>query len=92
MVKQVNLLISYYFYYLRSITYQEKTYIGFTGNLKQRFADHNAGRSIYTAQYKPWKIVGFFGFETELQALRFERYLKSNAGRIFLRRYFSTHK
>jgi putative endonuclease len=79
----------FYVYYLKSTKHPDKTYIGFTANLKQRFADHNAGKSVYTAQYKPWKIIGFLGFETEVQALKFERYLKSNAGRIFLRRYFS---
>lgn len=51
--------------------------------------DHNAGKSIYTKQFKPWTLVGFLGFDQESKALKFERYLKSNAGRIFLRRYFS---
>ena len=78
----------FYVYYLRSISYPDKTYIGFTSNIKQRFADHNAGKSVYTAEFKPWKIIGFFGFDQEIKALKFERHLKTNAGRIFLRRYF----
>ena len=78
----------FYVYYIRSVSYPDKTYIGFTGNLKQRFAEHNAGKSVYTAPLAPWKMIGFFGFDQEIKAIRFERHLKSNAGRIFLRRYF----
>lgn len=78
----------FYVYYLRSKSFPDKTYIGFTTNLKQRFLDHNAGKSVYTKDFKPWILVGFLGFDEELKAKRFEYYLKSNAGRIFLRRYF----
>jgi predicted GIY-YIG superfamily endonuclease len=79
----------FYVYYLRSIAYPDKTYIGFTSNLKQRLEVHNAGKSVYTKDFKPWKLVGLLGFAEELKALHFERYLKTNAGRIFLRRYFT---
>lgn len=78
----------FYVYYLQSESFPEKTYIGYTTNLKQRFCDHNEGKSIYTRDFKPWKMIGFLGFDSEDKALRFERYLKSNASRIFLRRYF----
>ena len=79
----------FYVYYLRSTDFPGKTYIGYTHNLKQRLLDHNSGKSIYTKDFKPWKLIGFLGFDQEPKALKFERYLKSNAGRIFLRRYFS---
>lgn len=82
----------FYVYYLQSESFPHKTYVGFTKNLKQRFDAHNAGRSIYTKDFKPWKMVGFLGFDTEIKALTFERYLKTNAGRIFLRRYFVADK
>jgi putative endonuclease len=78
----------YYVYYLKSKVFSNRTYIGFTSNLKQRLSDHNSGKSVYTKQYKPWVLIGFLGFDQEAKALKFERYLKSNAGRIFLRRYF----
>ncbi len=77
----------FYTYYLRSINIPEKTYIGFTSNLKQRFVAHNAGRSVYTSDDRPWKLEAFFVFDTESKALRFEQYLKTNAGKIFLKRY-----
>lgn len=77
----------FYVYYLRSIPFPIQTYIGFTQNLKDRLIAHNAGQSVYTKKDKPWKLEGFFSFETELKALRFERYLKTNAGKTFLKRY-----
>jgi putative endonuclease len=77
----------YYVYYLRSINNAQKTYVGFTTNLKQRFAAHNAGRSVYTKEYRPWKIEAFFGFAIEDKARKFELYLKTNAGKVFLKRY-----
>ncbi len=78
----------FYVYYIKSQSFPGKTYIGYTQNLKQRLLDHNSGKSVYTKQFKPWVLVGFLGFDQEIKALRFERHLKSNAGRVFLRRYF----
>ena len=78
----------FYVYYLKSQPFPSKTYIGFTANLKQRLDTHNQGKSVYTKDFKPWSLIGFLGFDQEVKALRFERYLKSNAGRIFIKRYF----
>ena len=44
---------------------------------------------MLTKDLKPWTLVGFLGFDQEIKALRFERHLKTNAGRVFLRRYFN---
>lgn len=79
----------FYVYYIRSKLFSDKTYIGFTSNLKQRLLEHNAGKSVYTKEFKPWILVGFLGFGQESKALKFERHLKTNAGRVFLRRYFN---
>ncbi len=79
----------FYVYYLRSKAFPNKTYVGFTSDLKQRLLDHNAGKSVYTKLLKPWALVGFLGFDQEAKAAKFEGYLKSSAGRIFLRRYFA---
>ena len=79
----------FYVYYIKSQLFSDKTYIGFTHNLKQRLEAHNAGKALYTKQFMPWSLIGFFGFDQEFKALKFEQYLKSNAGRIFLQRYFN---
>jgi predicted GIY-YIG superfamily endonuclease len=82
----------FYVYYLKSKIFPQKTYIGYTSNLKQRVVDHNAGKSVYTRDFKPWKLIGFLGFDQEFKAIQFEQYLKTNAGRIFIRRYFVQKK
>jgi predicted GIY-YIG superfamily endonuclease len=78
----------YYVYLIRSRSCLKKTYIGFTTDIKQRLSDHNSGKSIYTAQYKPWKIIACVAFDSEKKARRFEVYLKRHGGREFARRHF----
>ena len=80
----------YYVYLLKSESFFDKTYIGYTKNLKIRLKKHNAGGSIYTAKYKPWKLNAYFAFEKESTAIRFEKYLKSNSGRAFANKHFWT--
>ena len=96
MTEQANLRLGikdmFYVYYLRSKPFSDKTYIGFTTNLKQRLLEHNSGKSVYTKEFKPWILIGVFGFDQESKALKFERHLKTNAGRIFLRRYFDNQE
>ena len=82
----------FYVYYLKSVSYPEKTYVGFTKNIEQRLSEHNSGKSIYTSQFKPWNIVGYLAFDQEINARNFEKYLKSNAGKTFLKRYFDDQK
>jgi len=80
----------FYTYFIRSINILEKTYIGFTKNLKDRLIGHNAGRSVYTSDNGPWRLEAFFVFDSESKALRFEECLKTNAGKVFLKRYVIT--
>jgi len=78
----------FYVYILESIQFPDKTYIGFTSNLKQRLAKHNEGGSIYTSKFKPWKIKNAFAFTDKDKALAFEKYLKSHSGRAFAKKHF----
>ncbi len=55
----------YYVYILESINFNDKFYIGFTKNIKNRLAAHNEGKSTYTSKYKPWKIKNAIAFEEE---------------------------
>jgi putative endonuclease len=72
-----------YVYLLESLQYPRQTYVGMTGNLRARIAQHNAGQSIHTAKYKPWRVVSYFAFTDENKAVAFERYLKTASGRAF---------
>lgn len=44
-------------YLLQSMDYPNKRYVGLTGDLEKRLADHNSGRSPHTSRYMPWKVV-----------------------------------
>ncbi len=79
--------VMFYVYYLASINHPIKTYVGFTHDVEQRLQAHNSGKSTYTNQFKPWKILAYFAFDQESQARSFELYLKTNAGKVFLKRY-----
>src|SRR4051812_36545045 len=46
-------LLMYYVYLLRSTSFPDQTYRGFTEDLKTRFKDHNAGKSKHTSKYAP---------------------------------------
>lgn len=78
----------FYVYLLRSIQYPSKTYTGYTIDLKERFSDHNQGKSVHTAKYRPWQLEAYFAFREESKAIDFEKYLKSGSGRVFAKKHF----
>jgi putative endonuclease len=79
--------IMFYVYLIASKSAPEERYIGSTDDLKKRLADHNAGKSIHTNKFKPWKLVTYLGFETRSKAEKFERYLKHGSGHAFAKRH-----
>lgn len=78
----------YYVYLLRSISHPDQKYIGFTKDLKKRFADHNKGFSKYTAKYIPWELVAYHAFCDKNKAYDFEKYLKTGSGKAFASKRF----
>ena len=46
-----------YVYLLRSLSHEAQRYVGLTGDLKKRLADHNAGKSPHTSKHTPWEAV-----------------------------------
>ena len=75
-----------YVYLLQSKSSVDERYVGVTSDLKQRLADHNAGKSSHTSKYVPWKLVAYVAFSDERKAETFERYLKSGSGHAFARK------
>ena len=75
-----------YVYLLQSEAVVGQRYVGGTSDLKQRLAEHNAGKSPYTSKYVPWKLVTYVAFSDEQRAEPFERYLKSGSGHAFARK------
>ena len=73
----------YYVYLIHSLSFPEQTYKGFTGDLKQRMKDHNAGKSKHTSKYIPWELVSYHAFADKRKAQEFEYYLKTGSGKAF---------
>jgi predicted GIY-YIG superfamily endonuclease len=77
----------YYTYILRSIKQPGAIYIGYTKDLRLRLHFHNnPARKDSTKRYCPWVIESYFAFTAEQNAKDFERYLKSNSGKAFMRK------
>jgi len=75
-----------YVYVLQSETDSRRFYTGCTFDLRRRLARHNNGEVPHTAKWKPWRIKTYIAFSDRVQAKAFERYLKSAAGRAFLKK------
>lgn len=75
--------MKYYVYVLKS-TVVERHYVGFTTNVKKRLRQHNAGKTISTKPYRPYKLLFYEEFDTKEAALEREKFLKSGMGRTFI--------
>lgn len=76
----------FYVYLIQSESFPDQRYVGFTTDLREHLATHNAGGSVHTAKYKPWKLINYHAFADERRAREFEHYLKSGSGRAFARK------
>jgi predicted GIY-YIG superfamily endonuclease len=76
----------HYVYLIESVSAKGERYVGYTENLKQRIADHNAGKNSTTAARRPWKLNTYLAFSDKPQAMTFDRYLKSGSGHAFARK------
>ena len=78
----------YYVYLIQSIKNSKRTYVGYTTDIQKRIEKHNEGGSVYTAKYKPWKLITYIYFNSKNKALQFETYLKSGSGCAFSKKRF----
>ena len=68
-------------YVLYSKSYK-KIYIGYTSTLEERFRSHNElAKKGWTTKFRPWEIVHTEIFESQADAMRREKELKSAKGR-----------
>lgn len=68
-----------YFVYLIRLS-NNQFYVGFSQNIKERFAEHQDGKCQTTSKYRPLKLVWCCMFSSKKKALAFEKYLKSGSG------------
>ncbi len=60
---------------------RQKTYIGYTSDIRRRIIDHNNGKVEATKYFRPWKIIYTENFYSLVRAKDREKYWKSGAGR-----------
>ena len=65
----------YYVYLLKSVKTQ-KLYIGYTANLRKRFAEHNRGMSKATKPYIPFELAYYEACLSKTDARKREMQLK----------------
>jgi putative endonuclease len=70
----------YYVYVLQSIENSKEFYIGSTHDLKKRLTKHNRGINFSTRPYAPWRLIFYEAYLFKEDALRREKYLKTNKG------------
>jgi predicted GIY-YIG superfamily endonuclease len=63
----------FFVYRIHRLKYLKRNYVGYSTDLKQRIADHKAGKNKFTAPFRLWKLVFYAAFETEESARDFEQ-------------------
>ena len=75
----------FYIYVLKNLT-DSSYYVGMSKDINKRLKEHNRGKSKYTKSRLPWKIIYSEGpYETK-KARKLEKYYKSTAGKIKLKK------
>ena len=65
------------------------TYVGMALNAFVRLKEHNTGKNRYSKGHIPWKIIYMEEHSDWGSARIREKYLKSTAGKNWLRKYFN---
>ena len=76
----------FYTYLLESLS-SSHFYTGYTNDLNSRLNYHNSGKVKWTSRYTPWKLKYYEKFASKEEALAREKYLKSHAGRVWLKKF-----
>ena len=67
-----------------------KTYVGFTSNLIERFKSHNyLSKKGYTIKYRPWIVIHVEFLTTKSEALKREKLFKTGIGRELIKEIIS---
>lgn len=74
-----------YVYILESERFAASHYVGVTDDLRTRIRSHNAGNVRHTSKFVPWVVKSAIALRDRDRAIAFERYLKTHAGRKFIK-------
>ncbi len=75
-----------YSVYLIQSELNQSYYVGMAIDVHLRLKEHNAGKSKYTKAFMPWRLIYFEEIGDASEARKREKYLKSTAGKNFLRK------
>lgn len=75
-----ELSVVFCYVYVLYSTANDSFYVGFTHDLKKRFAEHNKGLNFSTKVSKPWILIYYEAHTNEADARRREKYLKTTSG------------
>jgi putative endonuclease len=70
------------------ILYSEKFnkhYTGYTSDIELRIKSHNEFGKDWTAWYRPWKLIYTKEFNSKNEAMAYEKWVKTGAGRDFIK-------
>ncbi|MCA9387357.1 GIY-YIG nuclease family protein [Candidatus Dojkabacteria bacterium] len=76
----------FFYCYILYSSKLNQSYVGYTSNLKQRLVDHHNNPTRTTARADDWKLVWYASFRSKELAEKFEKYLKTGNGRVFMRK------
>ncbi|HEY3389618.1 MAG TPA: GIY-YIG nuclease family protein, partial [Prolixibacteraceae bacterium] len=62
-----------------------KYYIGYTNDLERRLSEHNRKKGKYTDGGIPWNLVHQEKFELKSEAMKREKFIKSQKSRQYIR-------
>ena len=82
-------MMKLFFTYIIESELNGRWYIGYSENVLNRIVQHNTGRNKSTKNKGPWKLIFERGFESRLEANRFELKLKSLKNKNYIRREFA---
>jgi putative endonuclease len=74
----------FYVYVLKSAN-DGQFYAGYSANLRQRFAEHLAGRVESTRNHLPVELIYYEACRSQADAIHRERYLKTAWGKRYLK-------
>jgi putative endonuclease len=74
----------FFVYALRSLN-RNYNYVGLTGDIERRMAEHNDGLERTTRPYHAFTLIFSESFPSRIDARKREKYLKSGVGKEFLK-------
>jgi putative endonuclease len=74
----------YYVYAIKSLN-RNYIYVGMTKDIEKRLKEHNYGENRSTKAYRPFELINKEVFSLRIEARIREKYLKSGAGKEFLK-------